>query len=69
MVLINVRGVDVDFPFTPYECQVTYMEKVIECLQEVSVTFIFGDAPSITPPFLSQLICGDLFWTELVILG
>jgi len=32
---INVRGVTVDFPFTPYPCQEDYMNKVIECLQNV----------------------------------
>ena len=35
MVFVNVRGVEIDFPFAPYECQVTYMGRVIECLQEV----------------------------------
>ena len=35
MVQIKIRGVDVDFPFPPYDCQVSYMEKVIHCLQEV----------------------------------
>ena len=38
MVQIQIRGVDVDFPFQPYDCQVSYMEKVIQCLQEVSLT-------------------------------
>lgn len=35
MVQIQIRGVDVDFPFPPYDCQVSYMEKVIQCLQGV----------------------------------
>ena len=37
MVQLQIRGVDIDFPFQPYDCQVSYMEKVIHCLQEVSV--------------------------------
>lgn len=32
---LNVCGVEVDFPFTPYPCQLVYMEKVIESLQKV----------------------------------
>uniref|UniRef100_A0A671QR57 Regulator of telomere elongation helicase 1 n=1 Tax=Sinocyclocheilus anshuiensis TaxID=1608454 RepID=A0A671QR57_9TELE len=35
MPLIKLRGVTVDFPFTPYPCQEDYMRKVIECLQNV----------------------------------
>ena len=33
--MLNVCGVEVDFPFTPYPCQLVYMEKVIESLQRV----------------------------------
>ncbi|KAK6009854.1 hypothetical protein OSTOST_25188, partial [Ostertagia ostertagi] len=32
MVTIDVRGVQIMFPFPPYECQVAYMEKVIEAI-------------------------------------
>jgi len=31
----NINGVMVEFPFTPYDVQKVYMEKVIECLQKV----------------------------------
>lgn len=31
----NIRGVEVKFPYAAYQCQLIYMEKVIECLQEV----------------------------------
>lgn len=31
----NIRGVEVKFPYRAYECQLIYMEKVIEALQEV----------------------------------
>jgi hypothetical protein len=35
MSLIDVEGVRVNFPFQPYPCQISYMEKVIQCLQQV----------------------------------
>jgi len=35
MPSVSVSGVQVNFPFDPYPCQVTYMEKVISCLKEV----------------------------------
>lgn len=40
--LLNVCGVEVDFPFTPYPCQLVYMEKVIESLQRVRGQIIFA---------------------------
>lgn len=43
MPRITLRGVTVDFPFQPYECQETYMAKVLECLQTVR-------RPSAAPP-------------------
>ena len=33
MPITRVRGVNVDFPHSPYDCQLVYMEKVIEALQ------------------------------------
>lgn len=38
MVLVRIRNVDIEFPFTPYDCQMKYMEKVVEALQLVSLT-------------------------------
>ena len=31
---IQIRGVSVEFPFEPYDCQLVYMERVIESLQD-----------------------------------
>lgn len=36
MPTYEIRGIDVDFPFDAYDCQLVYMEKVIQSLQEVS---------------------------------
>jgi len=36
MPFVTASGIQVNFPFEPYPCQVTYMEKVITCLKEVS---------------------------------
>ena len=35
MPFVTAADVQVNFPFDPYPCQVTYMEKVITCLKEV----------------------------------
>lgn len=36
MVSFECKGVLVDFPYEPYEVQKIYIEKVLECLQNVS---------------------------------
>lgn len=41
MAVLKLRGVEVNFPFEPYGCQIDYMEKVIQCLQEVSLLLYF----------------------------
>lgn len=38
-VVFQVRGIDVHFPFQPYEVQKIYMERVIEALQRVMKQF------------------------------
>ena len=38
---LSLCGVEVDFPFPPYPCQVVYMENVIETLQRVRSTLHF----------------------------
>ena len=35
-MLYTIRGIEVDFPYEAYQCQLVYMEKVIEALQNVS---------------------------------
>jgi hypothetical protein len=35
MPVYRIRGVDVDFPFDAYDCQITYMDRVLQSLQQV----------------------------------
>lgn len=38
---LNVRGIPIKFPYEkPYDIQETYMSKVIDCLEDVSVAKI-----------------------------
>ena len=32
---IHINGIKILFPFEPYECQITYMTKVIDALNQV----------------------------------
>src|SRR5690349_7957345 len=34
-MLYTIRGVSVEFPHAAYDCQLQYMEKIIQALQEV----------------------------------
>uniref|UniRef100_A0A8C2IFQ1 Regulator of telomere elongation helicase 1 n=1 Tax=Cyprinus carpio TaxID=7962 RepID=A0A8C2IFQ1_CYPCA len=61
MPLIKLRGVTVDFPFTPYPCQEDYMNKVIECLQN-KVNGVL-ESPTGTGKTLC-LLCSALGWRE-----
>ncbi|XP_015152087.2 regulator of telomere elongation helicase 1 isoform X3 [Gallus gallus] len=61
MPRVTLRGVTVDFPFQPYECQETYMTKVLECLQ-TKVNGIL-ESPTGTGKTLC-LLCSTLAWRE-----
>ncbi|KAL3869006.1 hypothetical protein ACJMK2_041741, partial [Sinanodonta woodiana] len=61
MPVLTVSGVQVDFPFEPYACQLTYMEKVIECLQK-GVNGVL-ESPTGTGKTLC-LLCSSLAWLE-----
>ncbi|KAG7471984.1 hypothetical protein MATL_G00103730 [Megalops atlanticus] len=58
---LTLRGITVDFPFTPYECQKEYMKKVIECLQN-KVNGVL-ESPTGTGKTLC-LLCATLAWRE-----
>ncbi|KAK7884484.1 hypothetical protein WMY93_027607 [Mugilogobius chulae] len=58
---LNVLGVTVRFPFTPYDCQRDYMSRVIECLQQKKNGVL--ESPTGTGKTLC-LLCATLAWRE-----
>ncbi|XP_069035422.1 regulator of telomere elongation helicase 1 isoform X3 [Lepisosteus oculatus] len=61
MPKITLKGIAVDFPFTPYKCQEDYMNKVIECLQN-RVNGVL-ESPTGTGKTLC-LLCASLAWRD-----
>ncbi|GFN81377.1 regulator of telomere elongation helicase 1-like, partial [Plakobranchus ocellatus] len=61
MPLLDINGVSVNFPFTPYTCQVDYMTKVLTCLQKSENGVL--ESPTGTGKTLS-LLCASLAWQE-----
>ncbi|KAM1822970.1 hypothetical protein ACFX13_025632 [Malus domestica] len=61
MPTYNIRGIDVDFPFEAYDCQLVYMEKVIQSLQEKSNALL--ESPTGTGKTLC-LLCATLAWRK-----
>uniref|UniRef100_A0A3Q3CXN1 Regulator of telomere elongation helicase 1 n=1 Tax=Haplochromis burtoni TaxID=8153 RepID=A0A3Q3CXN1_HAPBU len=61
MPSLTLSGVAVNFPFSPYECQKAYMNKVIECLQK-KVNGVL-ESPTGTGKTLC-LLCATLAWRE-----
>ena len=55
----QVNGTEVEFPFKPYDCQVTFMEKVIECLKDKKNGIL--ESPTGTGKTLC-LLCSSLAW-------
>ncbi|XP_041114358.1 regulator of telomere elongation helicase 1-like [Polyodon spathula] len=61
MPTIELNGITVDFPFTPYQCQEDYMSKVITCLQN-KVNGVL-ESPTGTGKTLC-LLCSTLAWRD-----
>lgn len=59
MPQINISGINVDFPFEPYDLQKNYMEKVIECLENSGNGVL--ESPTGTGKTLC-LLCSTLAW-------
>ncbi|KAI4331239.1 hypothetical protein MLD38_029443 [Melastoma candidum] len=61
MPVYNIRGIDVDFPFEAYDCQLVYMEKVIQSLQQRCNALL--ESPTGTGKTLC-LLCATLAWRK-----
>ncbi|KAJ8637753.1 hypothetical protein MRB53_012020 [Persea americana] len=61
MPVYKIRGIDVDFPFEAYDCQIVYMEKVIRSLQERCNALL--ESPTGTGKTLC-LLCATLAWRK-----
>ncbi|KAB1226717.1 Regulator of telomere elongation helicase 1 [Morella rubra] len=61
MPTYKIRGIDVDFPFEAYDCQLLYMEKVIQSLQERCNALL--ESPTGTGKTLC-LLCATLAWRK-----
>ncbi|KAK3161163.1 hypothetical protein QOZ80_1BG0073100 [Eleusine coracana subsp. coracana] len=59
MPIYTIRGVDVDFPFDAYDCQITYMNRVLESLQQGKNALL--ESPTGTGKTLC-LLCASLAW-------
>ncbi|THG03844.1 hypothetical protein TEA_017297 [Camellia sinensis var. sinensis] len=61
MPTYKIRGVNVDFPYEAYDCQLVYMEKVIQSLQDRSNALL--ESPTGTGKTLC-LLCATLAWRK-----
>ena len=59
MPLINLNGIDINFPFDPYECQLNYMKAVLDCLIQRKNGIL--ESPTGTGKTLC-LLCSSLSW-------
>ncbi|WOG99221.1 hypothetical protein DCAR_0518569 [Daucus carota subsp. sativus] len=61
MPTYKIRGMDVEFPFQAYDCQLVYMEKVIQSLQSRCNALL--ESPTGTGKTLC-LLCATLAWRK-----
>ncbi|XP_016472027.2 regulator of telomere elongation helicase 1 homolog isoform X2 [Nicotiana tabacum] len=61
MPTYKIGGIDVDFPYEAYDCQITYMEKVIQSLQNRCNALL--ESPTGTGKTLC-LLCATLAWRK-----
>lgn len=59
MLTLHIRGIEVEFPFKPYDVQLDYMTKVIESLQTGNNAIL--ESPTGTGKTLC-LLCATLAW-------
>jgi len=58
---VDVDGTKINFPFEPYELQISYMKKVLECVRDGKNGLL--ESPTGTGKTLS-LLCSSLAWLE-----
>ena len=59
--LINIKGIEIYFPYQPYEIQIIYMEKIIESLNNeklAALEFLTGAGKTLF------LLCSTLAWMK-----
>ncbi|KAM3267703.1 regulator of telomere elongation helicase 1 isoform X2 [Capsicum chacoense] len=61
MPTYRIRGIDVDFPYEAYDCQIAYMDKVIQSLQNKCNALL--ESPTGTGKTLC-LLCATLAWRK-----
>ncbi|GAB2228119.1 hypothetical protein Droror1_Dr00009949 [Drosera rotundifolia] len=61
MPIYKIRGIEVDFPYEAYDCQIVYMEKVIQSLQQECNALL--ESPTGTGKTLC-LLCATLAWRK-----
>uniref|UniRef100_T1JFC6 Regulator of telomere elongation helicase 1 homolog n=1 Tax=Strigamia maritima TaxID=126957 RepID=T1JFC6_STRMM len=61
MPIVNIEGINVNFPYDPYDVQSAYMGSVIKCLQQGYNAVL--ESPTGTGKTLS-LLCSSLAWQE-----
>ncbi|GAB2293557.1 Regulator of telomere elongation helicase 1 [Dionaea muscipula] len=61
MPIYKIRGIDVDFPYDAYDCQIDYMEKVVQSLQQRGNALL--ESPTGTGKTLC-LLCATLAWRK-----
>ncbi|KAL0277976.1 UNVERIFIED_CONTAM: Regulator of telomere elongation helicase 1, partial [Sesamum radiatum] len=61
MPTYKIRGIDVDFPYEAYDCQLVYMEKVIQSIQNKCNALL--ESPTGTGKTLC-LLCATLAWRK-----
>ena len=61
--LINIKGIEIYFPYQPYEIQIIYMEKIIESLNNKKIAAL--ESPTGTGKTLC-LLCSTLAWIKFM---
>ncbi|KAK3091886.1 hypothetical protein FSP39_023453 [Pinctada imbricata] len=67
MPLLDIGGTTVNFPYTPYDCQLAYLEKVLQCLKTVIIYSENSNGILESPTGTGKtlcLLCSTLAWLQ-----